>query len=67
MSEIKKCVLITALSIYGIACLFGLIGGILRSTTPDEECTYSSLMARTNLGYVVGCELAKPRFKGKRE
>jgi len=51
---------------YGLICFPGLFWGIMDAETMssrDGKCTYESLLSRTNLGYLVGCELAKPRFK----
>ncbi len=28
-----------------------------------KGCKYTSLISRINLGYVIGCELGRPRFE----
>ena len=39
----------------------GLMGGFIL-TPHDEYCTYKSIAARINIGWIVGCELTKPRW-----
>jgi len=42
--------------------LFGFLIGIAAAHSPDG-CKYTSILSRINLGYVVGCELSRPRFE----
>ena len=46
---------------YGLLSLFGLGAG-LSDTFIKDRCKYQSLLQVGNIGYVLGCELAKPRW-----
>lgn len=36
------------------------IGGLWNGK--ENQCLYQSFASRINVGYIVGCELARPRF-----
>lgn len=63
MSDLQKLVLSTLGVVYGLVRMFGVMVGVMDGVSSSRTCTYNSLMARTNLGYFVACEMAKPRFK----
>lgn len=46
-----------------IICLFivSFIMGIMLVKL-ERGCRYTTILSRINLGYVIGCELARPRF-----
>lgn len=46
-----------------IICLF-ILSFIIGCTSVKLErgCRYTTILSRINLGYVIGCELARPRF-----
>lgn len=53
----KNTLLFSVLIFNGIGIFCGFI-----SMTSYHTCTYKNLLAVTNLGYRVGCELMKERF-----
>lgn len=44
---------------------FSFFCGVLDMHRQDGKvgCTYDSLGSRINIGYIVGCELSRPRFR----
>lgn len=52
-----------ALFLGGVSALFG-VGFLIGAMQPENKqmCTYDSLASRLNLGYVLGCELWRPRW-----
>ena len=44
-------------------CLFSFHIGLLVGRA--NHCEYASVLSRTNLPYVAGCELTKPRFQDR--
>lgn len=39
------------------------IGSFIVGIGNNSNCTYDSIASRINIPYIIGCELARPRFK----
>lgn len=62
MKEFIKDFLLPAMAIISLLLFFVNIPiGILIVNV--KGCEYTSLISRINLGYVIGCELGRPRFE----
>lgn len=49
--------------VYGFFCFFGfIIGWGIILANPKDGCTFHSIAARSNLGYIAACELFQERF-----
>lgn len=61
--DIKEMLLNTLILVTFLVGLIGFIVGITNFYRLSEGCRYQSLISRINLPYIVGCELARPRFE----
>jgi hypothetical protein len=43
--------------------VFNLVGVWIGAKNGFWVCTYSSILSRVNVGYILGCELTKPRWE----
>ena len=59
----KETILAYTIIAYTIFALVGFIFGVLAVSLDEEEaCTYETIAGRTNVGYIAGCEIFRPRF-----
>lgn len=55
----KEVFIIFSLIFVGIGFAIGLCAAL---EGKNGACDYRNIASRLNIGYIIGCELAKPRF-----
>ena len=57
IDENKDFLYMTLLIIFITSFLFGIA-----CQSENKNCTYDSILSRINVGYILGCELSRPRW-----
>lgn len=58
--EAKWFIKLILIMIFVVNIGLGIISGVC---TTCRQCSFNSIISRLNIGYVIGCELGKQRFK----